>query len=277
VLADAGSSIAGWKVVGPGGVVTGDPMHPGSYIADSPSGLYANSARDTLTLRAPLDLSAGVRAYASFEGRWAFETDYDGAAVEASFDSLTWYPLAGLRTLAGTSTGGTAQTPGAPGYRGTRWLPGGERVDLSAFTGPGATRVRLRVRLRSDGGTNFDGLDFDSLKVVLYDPAAQPAPAAVGAVAPGAKLELSAPEPNPARGPLRMSFTLPRAGDARLEVLDVAGRRVRTLAAGARPAGRWAAGWDLGDEAGRPAAAGMYFIRLAAAASHLTRRIVVLR
>src|SRR5439155_26282500 len=95
------------------------------------------------------------------------------------------------------------------------------------------------------------------------DPAAQPKPVAVGGdVAPGA-LELAAPYPNPTRGPLaRFEFALPRTGAVRLEILDVEGRRLRTLVAGTLAAGRYVRGWDLRDERGSAIAPGIFQARV---------------
>ena len=127
---------------------------------------------------------------------------------------------------------------------------------------------------------SYDGFNFDSLRVLLYDPAAQPAPVAVGdGVRRRRRLELAAPSPNPARGgPARFAFALPRAGAARLELA-----RSRRAAACARwPTGPCAAGshvraWDGRDEAGRAAPAGLYLARLEAGGRVAARRLVLLR
>jgi hypothetical protein len=69
--------------------------------------------------------------------------------------------------------------------------------------------------------------------------------------------------PNPVAGATAgttVAFTLARAGDVRLDVYDVRGRRVAPVAAGAREAGTHRASWDGNDEAGRRAAPGLYFI-----------------
>ena len=83
--------------------------------------------------------------------------------------------------------------------------------------------------------------------------------------------------PNPFRSTTEVAFGLPAAGDVAIELLDLAGRRVRALAiAGA------AAGWHrialtaVGDD-GRPLAGGVYFCRLTAAGATATRRLVVAR
>jgi hypothetical protein len=79
--------------------------------------------------------------------------------------------------------------------------------------------------------------------------------------------------PEPAVTEARVSFALPAAGPARLEVLDVTGRRVALLADGPRPAGRYELRWSP-RRAG--AGAGVYFIRLATPSGTLARKLVAL-
>ena len=95
-------------------------------------------------------------------------------------------------------------------------------------------------------------------------------PAAVGTLA------LAPVQPNPAHGRGVLRFTLARAGDARLELLDAAGRRVRTLASGARAAGAYELVWDGRDGAGRNAPAGLYWARLTTPDGARTQRFVLL-
>jgi glucose/arabinose dehydrogenase len=76
-------------------------------------------------------------------------------------------------------------------------------------------------------------------------------------------------EPNPFRGAI--GFALPRgARGARLEIVDVAGRRVRSWA----PPLPAAITWDGCDPAGHPLAAGVYFARLIGGDGTLQRRLV---
>ena len=81
--------------------------------------------------------------------------------------------------------------------------------------------------------------------------------------------------PNPARGPLRVDFVLPRAGDADLSVFDTQGRRVATLVRGPLAAGARTAVWDGRDAAGARAAAGLYFVRLRSADGAVTKRVAL--
>jgi hypothetical protein len=164
---------------------------------------------------------------------------------------------------------------GQPIYQAAHYLWKADRLDLSAFTGPAGHAVRLRLRTVSDTGTNYDGFNFDSLRVLLFDPAQQPVPTAVGLEA-APLLELAAPWPNPARSVAHLGFALPRATALRLEIHDLQGRRARTLASGRLSAGRYALAWDLCDDAGRPVAPGVYLARLSGETGERTRRIVVL-
>jgi predicted alpha/beta superfamily hydrolase len=80
--------------------------------------------------------------------------------------------------------------------------------------------------------------------------------------------------PQPIHGPGRFDFVLPRAGAARLDLYDVNGRLVRTLARGAHGAGRHEVAWD-GLLGGRRAPAGVYWARLESNGAHVARRVVV--
>ena len=98
------------------------------------------------------------------------------------------------------------------------------------------------------------------------------APAAVTAFA------LHAPSPNPAVREARLSWTQPRAGDARLEVFDLSGRLVRVVERGAHAAGEHTASWNLTDAAGAPVGAGLYFARVAVEGEGTrTARVTVVR
>ncbi|MBI5710718.1 MAG: M36 family metallopeptidase [Candidatus Eisenbacteria bacterium] len=100
------------------------------------------------------------------------------------------------------------------------------------------------------------------------------------AVDPGpgvAFLSLAPGVPNPFSASTRLRFTLPRDGEAGLDVFDLSGHRVRTLASGRRAAGAHAAVWDGADERGHPVASGIYFVRLAAERRVLTRRLTLIR
>jgi FlgD Ig-like domain len=68
--------------------------------------------------------------------------------------------------------------------------------------------------------------------------------------------------PNPSAGDATISYAQPQPGDARLEVIDVQGRLIRTIASGYEAPGIHRLAWDGCDEAGQRVSAGLYFMRL---------------
>ncbi|NOT33946.1 MAG: hypothetical protein HOP12_07225 [Candidatus Eisenbacteria bacterium] len=89
---------------------------------------------------------------------------------------------------------------------------------------------------------------------------------------------LVAPSPNPARESIRFAGHAGTGGGAaRLEVIDLGGRRVRALPI---TPGAFELRWDLRDAAGRRVPEGVYFARLidgAKTTALATRRLIVLR
>ena len=89
---------------------------------------------------------------------------------------------------------------------------------------------------------------------------------------------LRAPTPSPFNPRTKIAFDLARGGDVTLEVLDVRGRRVRTLLAGqSLVTGTHERVWNGTDDAGRPLASGVYLVRLRAADTVEVRRAVLVR
>lgn len=93
-------------------------------------------------------------------------------------------------------------------------------------------------------------------------------PAAAGGLVAG---------PNPFHGATEIHFTLARDGAARLRVLDLGGRRVRTLVDGWLGRGAHESAWDGRNDAGTPVPAGLYFIRLDGPGGRSTHIVVKLR
>ena len=89
--------------------------------------------------------------------------------------------------------------------------------------------------------------------------------------------ELRLVQAAPGRSRMEFAITLPAAMPARLELYDVAGRSVRTLIAGALPAGSTAVSWDGRDGRGARIGSGMYFVRLSCRAGDRVVRASLLR
>ena len=74
----------------------------------------------------------------------------------------------------------------------------------------------------------------------------------------GLSLALTGMEPNPASVDVRVAFSLPDARPTSIELIDLAGRRLRSIQVGSRGAGRHVL--SLGKTGSLPA--GVYLIRL---------------
>ncbi len=88
---------------------------------------------------------------------------------------------------------------------------------------------------------------------------------------------IAAAFPNPANPAITVEFELPRAGSARLEIIDPAGRRIRTLMDGWKETGRHQVRWDGRDEGGRAMASGTYFVRIVTDAGVDRRGVSLIR
>jgi hypothetical protein len=86
------------------------------------------------------------------------------------------------------------------------------------------------------------------------------------------RLALAGLRPNPAPGTnLRVAFSLPNAGPARLQLIDVSGRRI-----GEREVGSLGAGEHLESiPTDGPVAAGLYWVRLERGGRSMVARAVI--
>lgn len=82
--------------------------------------------------------------------------------------------------------------------------------------------------------------------------------------------------PNPLVRNSVIAFDLPAARFVRMRIFDASGRVAKTLVEGSLPAGRHHRSWEGVDDAGRPVAAGIYFVRFDSETDHASRKIVVL-
>ena len=113
-----------------------------------------------------------------------------------------------------------------------------------------------------------DGEPARFVLAVETDRAVDDEPAAV----PPTRWALHPPVPNPAVGGTIVQYDVPRPADVRVDVFDLLGRRVLSLASGPHLAGRHAVRWDAAG-----AAAGSYFVRMASEDGVSVQRLTVLR
>lgn len=83
--------------------------------------------------------------------------------------------------------------------------------------------------------------------------------------------------PNPFRSGTTIAFGLPNPADVRIDVYNVAGRRVATVLDKKMSAGWHTAAWDGRDAAGNEVSAGMYFYKIGAGTKTATRKMILVR
>jgi hypothetical protein len=75
--------------------------------------------------------------------------------------------------------------------------------------------------------------------------------------------------------PVNVSYVVPKPGPVTIRMIDLSGRVVRTLFAGALAAGSGSAVWDGRDDAGKPVPAGSYFCYLQTGQDGLSMKFVL--
>jgi hypothetical protein len=158
--------------------------------------------------------------------------------------------------------------------------PAPGHVDLAVlgtgigFLGSGeAARVTFRVIGAGDPAialTGVDARDLENRRVTLGTLSA-------GAQAAPSRTELGRVAPNPFRGFTTVHFALQQAMPVKLDVYDVSGRRIRSLARGVLPAGPQIASWDGNDDDGFSLASGFYVIRMEAGGRVESRQVRLVR
>jgi flagellar hook assembly protein FlgD len=100
---------------------------------------------------------------------------------------------------------------------------------------------------------------------------------ALGGPLPALEEGIASVAPVPFRDEVTIVYALERDGvDLELNVHDIGGRLVRSLAKGPGRAGRHRARWDGRDSRGQPVAAGIYFVTLRLGEERFVRKIVLL-
>ena len=130
------------------------------------------------------------------------------------------------------------------------------------------------------GGGGFPAIDIEVHVHVnecidsVFHVVASPATASAGSRPPGIRI---AAAPNPTRAGVEVVVALPEAGRATVEVLDVHGRALVTLADGALPEGETPLQWDGRTRSGGDAGVGVFWVRVRTGSRAVASRIVRFR
>ena len=216
--------------------------------------------------------------FTSLGGQTAFRVARRDAASAQWFGMGSGFDQGGVYALAVNNgvlyAGGTFLASGGmpisyiAAWTGASWAPAHGGLDapvyaLASFNGA--------LQVGGDFNHSLDGVASpfwieDSACVVGVDPSSR---------VDGVSLGLC--YPSPSRSRTRIPFSLATPGLVRLEICDLAGRIVCTLADGWFGAGPSAVEWDGRDERGRSSPAGIYFYRLRTHQTSLSRQLVLMR
>ncbi|NOT34333.1 MAG: T9SS type A sorting domain-containing protein [Candidatus Eisenbacteria bacterium] len=202
-----------------------------------------------------------------------FPTDLAYNAVDGFLYGIDNTPPARLIRI-NRDTGSSTVVGNTTAARGLDWDPGTNRLWAVGY---GATQGLMlsidpatgaTTTLSSDPGATFrDGLAViratgSALTTAVESELVTPPRAALQAT------------PNPARDEVKLTFSLPLAGEIRVRIFDVAGREVRSVHRGALAAGVHRMSWDGRDDSGRRMPAGVYFARAESGSTSRVARIV---
>ena len=135
------------------------------------------------------------------------------------------------------------------------WMQMGVEVPLRA----GGNEIALR------GSWNYMSVDFIAV-------GAAQTPTAVQGGSEMGSLRLEAPRPNPARGATTIRYALPTPGYARLDLLDLSGRRIAVLADAMHAAGSYTV-----PLVASTLAAGVYVVHLTSGSMSRSRALTIVR
>lgn len=163
IFLDSLSNSDNWTASFLWGLTDADFVSAPSCFTDSPNGNYPDGYEASITLRNPVSLLEGERAYLKFWARWQIESNWDYVQVQLSTDGATFIPLCGKYTKPGD---GNFQPAGEPVYDGAQaaWVL--EEIDISEYLGNEEAYIRFIIR--SDGFVNFDGFYFDDPEVMIF-------------------------------------------------------------------------------------------------------------
>jgi hypothetical protein len=150
------------------------------------------------------------------------------------------------------------------------------KADFGAGMGPASVAIG---DLNGDGKPDLATANCYSGTVsVLLNLGSTPTGVGPATSRPPGTFQLLASRPNPSRGMSEIRFLLPSACTVDVTLFDLAGRKVRSLAAGERSTpGEHSVRWDGRDASGAPIRDGVYLVQVRAGRNVGVRKLIVLR
>ena len=152
----------------------------------------------------------------------------------------------------------------ARSQHGISWQP------VAAFTGTAMTRDSWQE------AASFDPVSY-RLRAFRSGEQVLEAITKLDAASAPTRTQLLAAQPNPFNPRTTIHWAAAAAGDYELSIHNAAGRLVRQIRVNVAAPGNYEQDWDGKDDAGRPAASGVYFVQLAGSGSADRLRLVLLK
>lgn len=230
-----------------------------------------------------------------------FGLDYDGAPGSGvdvfswvpcgfSFPSATWpEPGSGIRVIWDAETDCQLEKPqgslaGVRGMAGSMYVYayGDDVLEIVPHGDPGAASAKISNCFGQEVPIPGEQTAFLAFSAGAVQPGCTPCLGPCGAIVgtpstTAPRLLLPQNAPNPFRGATRIAFSIPADGPVRVEVFDLAGRRVARPLDAVLPAGGHRIEWDGRSESGRRVAAGIYLYRLTTQQGTVSRKLVALQ
>ena len=223
---------------------------------------------------ASLDSTANVTASAiDFGGNAILHFDDLGVRVHnRGFDALQ----AQLALNTATITGGNGRFSIVGGFSPLQLAGTGAQLTLH-FDSYGATLDSTYDAVLTITGADETLPGATAATSLTVDLSATPVSGLLGTGPPArTALRFEPARPNPLSHGTTFAFELPRAQEASLEIYDLSGRRIASLASGEQGAGRHELSWRAVDSQGARVPGGLYFARFTTPGLSRFERVVVL-
>jgi len=220
------------------GIISSDQNSGVFSITDSPDGMYANTANNSLTYRFPFNLAVFQFAQLEFYYKAALAAG-DSLYVEVSVDNgQNW----DIMEVYSSSFRFRLKT-----------------IDLSSYTGLGNENIQIRFRLSSDAEDQGEGVWLDDISIIVSEQALTIEDEELRVPL---TYNLKQNYPNPFNPSTTIRYSIPKTEKVDLTIYTITGEKVKTLVSDKVEAGFHEVQWSGLNDYGKSVASGIYIYRI---------------
>lgn len=229
---------------------------PNTCITNAEGGDYANTQNRWIRMINPLDLTGYSAASLTWYEKYDVAAgDYCRPEVATDSAALTWSTL-------------------VTGYNGSVGSWQIRKVDITNYCS-NKKYFRLRFRLTTDAATVADGWSVDDIAIDGYlKTGVEGEPTRI---AGPASIQLFNSYPNPTAQATAISYQISTTQTVKMNIYDITGRLVKTLANEKQSPGKYQLTWDGTDNQGKRAATGIYFYSLQTTEGRLSKKLILVK